>query len=581
MRIFVYTYKTRCMRKNFNSLITFLPLFIVLFTTQVKSQTFSSHTYNVGCYSVDSTWFGITGCAPSGDSVVEFYGDGISDTIPIYCSGGSGMASNISTHTYSSPGMYTLKFLILASGVAVDSVIVSQRISCSEARCIVYEDVNANCIFDSGDAYLYSEPTTLEVDSAGVPLDTIITTCGFSYYVLGPTGSIYSYKVIKSPYGYSISCPGDTVVYDTIGVTVKEPSIGFVCNPADSFDLAVSANFSAGLTGAGSHIFITSSSCNVVHGVTLTIDYSPKYVFSYIWTGGGSSYPYTVSGNSVTFTIGDVSANSLVHFVPIFNPVGTLTLGDTVHAKFRLTPFIGDADTSNNIIISCDTIHASHDPNYKSVMPDGNIDPGTLLKYIITFENTGNDTAFNIHIMDTLSDNLDISTLKVFSATAPMDLIFLKSGGHNIVKFDFPNINLLDTAQHHDFDGMVTYTIQAKNGLAPGTKIDNKAGIYFDDNSVVMTNNVENVIGYPTVTPSINQLRSIRVYPNPAKNNLNVEGAQGASLAIYNVLGEEVQLLHCQKNIEAADISDLAGGVYILQILSSSGERKNIRFVKE
>jgi len=559
-------------------------LVFLFYTTKTTAQTISSYSILVNCLTVDTEYVVVSGCT-SADSLVTFYGDGTFDTTLVTCSGSSGLVYRMRSHVYATYGVYSLKLILLSGGVAVDSINhTSELISCQDIHCFVYNDVNADCTFDSGDRYIYNAPAILEIDSSGIPIETITSTCGFSYLAFGTTGTVYAFKVIASPYGFYMGCPADVIVYDTLGVTVNEPNIGFQCNPVLPFDLAVTANFSAGLTGAGSHIFITNSSCSsasVPVPATLTLNYSPKYLFSGFGTGGGT-YPYTLTGNTVTFNIGDVSVDSLIYFLAGFTPVGTLMLGDTVNATFTLNPLIGDDDTTNNIIVTNDIIYVSHDPNYKSVMPAGNINAGTLLKYIVSFENDGNDTAFNIHIMDTLSDNLDINTFKVITASAPMNLILLTSGGHNIVKFDFPNINLLDTSHHNYCYGMVSYTIQAKTGLAIGTKIDNEAGIYFDVNPVVMTNNVENIIDTPSAT-SLGILKTalaqVEVYPNPACTSLTIVSTTQPinQITITNILGQAVYSNKYDTTKAQIDVSSLPTGLYFVKI-NGSEVRK---FVKE
>ena len=561
---------------------TILLFATILISSKANAQAINGYEIYHYCQT-DSMYVRVAGCAPT-DSIETFYGDGTSDFHPIFfCSGDS--YTKMYGHYYSAMGVYTIKFVHFSGGIPVDSVIVSKgdTISCREIRAYVYNDVNWNCRYDAGDFSIHSG-VTVEIDSAEMPIDTITSTYGFSKIVSGPNGTIYSFKILNSLLGFNVGCPVSGIVYDTLGITTTTPSIGFVCDPMDSFDLTVSANFSVGLNGAGSHIDVHASSCaSIPIAATLRIDYSPKYAFSALYTAtGGATYPYTVSGNSVTFDLGNVSANSPAFFIPGFNPTGPLVLGDTANAKFTLTPTIGDVNIANNIIITCDTIHLSHDPNYKSVMPTGNITPGTLLKYSISFENTGNDTAFNIHVMDTLSDDLDIHTFKAISASAPMNLIFLKSGGHNIVKFDFPNINLLDTSHHHYCDGMVTYTIQAKTSLTPGTRIDNKAGIYFDVNPVVMTNNVENIIAGPAGLSIASDVSPVAIYPNPATDLLTVSAiTENTAYRILSMTG--VCLYHgiLTPTNYTLSVGGCSPGVYILETTSGNGKRNIVRVVKE
>ena len=113
---------------------------------------------------------------------------------------------------------------------------------------------------------------------------------------------------------------------------------------------------------------------------------------------------------------------------------------------------------------------------------------------IFGFENTGNDTAHNIYVMDTLSSNVNPSSLRILASSAEMNIIPIRAGALNIIKFDFPNIQLLDSTHHNKCDGMVMFTINTFDGLPDGTAIFNHAGIFFDDNPVVMTNIVEDMI---------------------------------------------------------------------------------------
>ena len=563
------------MKNRFLLRLAIMLLGIMLGSTRAEAQTISYTDITPVICSMDTFLVLVSG-ASSADTVVAYYGDGTSFSEPV----SFGTAYFTTNHPYPAPGLYTLKLVLTASGVPVDSIHMTETYTCTEIQCFVYDDINADCIFDAGDTYIYGEPTTIEIDSAGVPLDTITTTCGFTYPVVGPTGTIYAFKVIGIPYGYSISCAGDSVRYDTIGTTVHEPSIGFVCNTTDTFDLAIWALMRPGITGAEAPIFVTNSSCTPTP-TAVTINYSPDYVFDSIWYGVGL-YSYTVSGNSVTFNLGNVSSNSHISFLTIFSPVVPLSLGDTINTSFVLDPLIGDVDTANNFVIICDTVRDAWDPNYKSVMPTGNIEPGTLLKYMIGFENTGNDTAFNIHIMDTISNNLDINTFKVVSCSAPMNLIMLNNGTNTIVKFDFPNINLLDTAQHTDFSGMVTYTIQAKTGLAAGTKIDNEAGIYFDANAVVMTNNVENIIGGPASVATISNVNAIHIYPNPTTDIVNITGVQqNTSYNLMDITGACMQQGVLTPGSNTLSIKNFAPGIYILEVTDGMGNKTANKVVKE
>ncbi len=551
---------------------------LVLFSTQKSmGQHIVSSTPSMICYyAFDSATVTESGYV-AGDSVRVYFGDGTWQTsTPTFTSGGTAYYSF--SHFYSSAGTYTTTTYLYSGLLIVDSTSSTLTWTpCYWLYVMLYNDVNSNCLLDGGDQDIWTS-SRVEIDSAGVPIDTVTAT-NYAYCIAsGPSGTVYTFKVISNPYGFLPTCPTTGTSSVTITGTTGSygTTIGFTCNPSVCLDNAVSGFFSAGLTGAGSHMWITSSSCTATTA-TLKLTFSPKYAL--YWTYGGASH--SVSGNVITYNLTGLSVTNPQWIGAYFTNVGTLTLGDTVNTRMYLVPASGECDTTNNIIVSVDTIRTSYDPNNKSVQPEGLVGPGTTLNYTLDFENTGTAVAHNIHIMDTLSDNLDISTIHINSSSALCRMIMLTYAGHNIVKFDFPGINLQDSSHHGLCDGMVSFSINAKSTLAPGTLIDNKAGIYFDINNVVMTNNVENKIAPITtnVKRIINSL--VEVYPNPVNDELNIKSDAGLynSMTITNTMGQLISKQQINSGITRLDVRSLPAGIYYLTLRGENGV-KTLRFEK-
>jgi uncharacterized repeat protein (TIGR01451 family) len=257
-------------------------------------------------------------------------------------------------------------------------------------------------------------------------------------------------------------------------------------------------------------------------------------------------------------------------------------MGDTVHTTYSISPTTGDSDPSNNIVDIIDTVTSSFDPNEMAVVPPGFIKSGTQLKYTINFENTGNDTAFNVSVFDTLSDNVDINSLGLVMASSEMNIAQLTYGGHNIIKFDFPNINLLDSSHHGQCDGAVIFTINSNTGLPNGTKIDNRAGIYFDYNPVVMTNAVENIIGIPARVTTVSNDSKVEIYPNPANSELTIITGDRAynDLSISNTLGQLLITQATSGQQTKVNVAQLPTGMYYLTLKGDNGVKVE-KFVKQ
>ena len=289
------------------------------------------------------------------------------------------------------------------------------------------------------------------------------------------------------------TCAGSGIVSDTLGsANNSSRSIGFSCSASSGFDLAENISTIAGRHEAKGCIIVNNNYCTPTNGI-VTMNFSTDYIYD-----GAVPAPASVSGNIITWNFSGLTVGALPQLISysLKVPGAWLLPGDTVQSGYMINPFIGDLDTSNNNCTKNDTVKTSFDPNEMSVTPSGYILPETVLEYAINFENTGNDTAFNIAVMDTLPANVDTKSLQIIASSAKMNTLVYSDGGYNIVKFDFPGINLLDSSHHNQCDGMIMFHVKTSSGLTDGATVFNHAGIFFDDNPVVMTDTVENIVSF-------------------------------------------------------------------------------------
>ncbi|MEL6733151.1 MAG: T9SS type A sorting domain-containing protein, partial [Bacteroidota bacterium] len=163
--------------------------------------------------------------------------------------------------------------------------------------------------------------------------------------------------------------------------------------------------------------------------------------------------------------------------------LGTSALLHTPTSPFEFE----DTDCQPNI--------GSYDPNDKQATPVGTgpehqIAPGSILEYLIRFQNTGTDTAFFVNILDTLPEQVVPSSLRVRAASHTYTQ-FEDSlpNGRTVYRFSFDPILLPDsTTDLAGSQGYIKFTIQMKDSLPIGTKIENTASIYFDYNLPIKTN---------------------------------------------------------------------------------------------
>jgi hypothetical protein len=178
----------------------------------------------------------------------------------------------------------------------------------------------------------------------------------------------------------------------------------------------------------------------------------------------------------------------------------------------------GNDDASPSLSTLCRPIVGSFDPNDKQGFPTGYktehfIRQNQDLDYVIRFQNTGTDTAFLVTIRDTLSDVLDIASIEFGGSSHAYEADIY---GKNIVKFTFQNINLPDSFRNvAASQGFVKFRIKQKKDLSIGTKINNKAGIYFDFNDPIITNTTLHTVARDVLITAI-------IEPNKTPNSLTI-----------------------------------------------------------
>jgi len=497
------------------------------------------------------------------------FGDGGIDTGNV---GSYGLCLN--RHSYTSTGTYTVKSVLLTStGSRIDSASFTIVYGgCSYITGRLYDDKNSNCLDDTGDVPMHAA-SRIEVDSAGHVVDTITGYSTFTYKAKG-FGKSYTFKVIHSPTGFTNTCPtsGSLTATSSSTGTVAAGDFGFSCSTT-GFDVAVHGSAHVCRRYIYAYYVLTNTNCNAKSG-TLTVNIDSRY------TGTPHYYPSTggsVSGHTVSWNYTGLTSDHPQYFV-VYDTTGTwLSTGDTVTTTANVTPTAGDADTTNNTTTSVKIVPGSYDPNDKTVFPEGVISSGTMLTYTLAFQNAGNDTAFNIHIMDTLSSYLDASTIQLVTSTYSNVSIYQfpdPVSGRTIVKFDFPGINLLDSTHHDACSGFVNFTVNTKGGLANGTVINNQAGIWFDYNPVVMTNTVSNTIGTLSVT-QVNNMSNVAVFPNPVGSDLTIQTTdkQFDKLVIINTLGQVLIQQTIQSDLTHVNVKSLLPGMYYIMLQGANGSR--------
>lgn len=256
------------------------------------------------------------------------------------------------------------------------------------------------------------------------------------------------------------------------------------------------------------------------------------------------------------------------------NAPPVVNIGDILSFIATINPVAADETPNDNTFNFNQVVRGSFDPNDKDVTEGSEIDiskVGDYLHYIIRFQNTGNDTAINVVIKDSLANNLDWNSLVPVDASHPYRTVISKG---NKIEFIFNNINLVDKNTNEPAShGFVAFKIRPKTGVNVGEMISNKAEIYFDFNQPIITNTVTTKIVSPNLTRN---LIALSAYPNPVKDEIRFSVKAGLKIGavnLFNIVGERIysETVTSPGTDRKVNIAHLPTGILFLQVITNGG----------
>ena len=392
-------------------------------------------------------------------------------------------------------GTYTVAISDSANQCSLTSLpIVVNVINCNANWNIegyVYGDNNTNCIIDTTDNRIGS--IRVELWEQGILAQQTFTTNNGEYFFSVSNYDSFQIKIDTAGLPFYLSCPNQQILTTVISaVHPNDFNRNFAVSCKTNYNDIKAQSISASIQRKGRAAFLLIDVTNTgiynncsgaLTGKIKLIKTGPaKFSSSYY-----STTPAMISNDSLIWNV--TSFNGSIAM--IVNIDSTAQIGQSVCYKLIALPNVSDINPHNDTLIACFNIASSFDPNVKSVVPQGNLSANdSILTYTIQFQNTGNDTAFNIVVNDTLDSNLDVSTIQVLSSSFPT---LAQTTGQS-VSFNFANIKLVDSTTNEPLShGFVTFSVKRFTGNN-GTIIPNVASIYFDLNPAVVTDTTMNRI---------------------------------------------------------------------------------------
>lgn len=497
----------------------------------------------------------------NGMSLITYWGDGTFTQAPIANTTGP----IYRMHHFNTAGTFSIKNVLLLNGAPIDSAMGKINRYCSYVGLGLYLDANKNCVRENTED-LISNNASYEIDSAGVIIDTVH---GFEYLQCKP-GTTYKARVLSVPLGVQALCPSTGVKTFTgpAAGTSEMVELGIQPGTSSAFDLSV--HLMGMFRPVNNSILIISAYNNSIVGTNgiVTLHLSGKYKYK-----SATPPPASVNGNVLTWNLSNISILNIQRIYLYMDSAILNKPGDTVCNMAVITPTSLDVNPANNTVTQCDEVRASWDPNDKHVYPAGKIAAGTTLTYTINFENLGNDTAFNIYVLDTLPVELVEKSFKFLRSSHPVSHLFLDApGGKRIVRFDFANIMLADKTSPEHNKGFVQFSINTRADLPPSTPIENMAAIYFDINPPVLTNYAKNTTP-PTSIGKISISNDVSVYPNPVTDILTVktENDKYNMLKLFNTMGQVVIEQPLTDKLSQINMKNLPTGIYYVLLNGENG----------
>lgn len=335
-------------------------------------------------------------------------------------------------------------------------------------------------------------------------------------------------------------------------------------------------------------------------GVLINIGFAPGFT-SYIWpevynngcTPATGNYqvvidplldylsstipPDIISGDTLTWFFENITYDSIIPTpqIAVLTPA-VVDIGWKLNLELIINAE-GDIDETNNYLNYDIVVEGAIDPNDKQVTPQGACDASyvthnQVLTYTVRFQNTGTAPAVNIVIDDTLSNRINVNSLRVVAASHPMHTEF---EGLNIVKFVFNDIYLPDSTENEpESHGYVVFEAATKPSAPDYAIVENSAAIYFDFNEPVITNSVINtlvdeipIFNYTqeiTICESDSLIVGNNIYFNEGVYLDVLTGASGCDSALSTILHVVPEIINSIDTAICAGESLIIGGnVYI------------------
>lgn len=438
----------------------------------------------------------------------------------------------------------------------------------------VYADGNNNSVHDGGELALKNKMITelntgrIGFSNASGDYNVVVLDTG-NYTVQAASQNYYSSMPQTNNANFTAFQQADSLNDFAFQPMSLINDLCVTITPTGPFRSGFNAGYNITYSNAGTN---TISNCQLVFYLDSTI----AYVSS-------SQIPSLIFADSIVWNIDSLIPLQDGNITVIVHINAGMPIGTFIDCWTRIFPLAGDANPACNSATHEVFTTGSFDPNdiivNRSTLYTTEILNPPFLEYTIRFQNTGNDTAFAIKILNPLdTTRLQLSTFELIAASHPLTSMRFIYHERNM-EFVFDNILLPDSnVNEPSSHGFVRYRIKPKNTLVVNDQVQNMAAIYFDLNPPVITDTaITTVISQVFVESPTSTSSGLRVFPNPVTDKVIIRGAENV-IRITDSFGRVVYQSTIRNHSEdiTLDVKQLDKGVYIVE----AGGGK-VRFVKQ
>jgi hypothetical protein len=217
--------------------------------------------------------------------------------------------------------------------------------------------------------------------------------------------------------------------------------------------------------------------------------------------------------------------------------------------------------------------------------PEKLVQNETHLEYVLRFQNRSTDTALTVLVKNPLPATLDITTLQMGASSHPYTY---RINQQRELMIQFDHILLPDSATNESASqGFIRYTVYPMEGLPDGTRIENKAAIYFDYNTPRWTEVEFHTIASNFVMTSVEWTGTeagVTFYPNPVQEqlvlDLSAEGQQKAEYYITDASGKILAAGSIYNIVHIIPCDHFPPGQYVVRVAFENGRSANFFIIK-